>query len=195
MTVKITERDQKLLAFLGFFCVVVIMVVMVNLPLCAANKSLKEQIDRNQEQISEMESKEARLPFVRALNEDAYVALSEVQKDLYPMLKSQEIDRLLTDKVISYGLTATKLQIIMPEEAADVTGYGMAGSGGSNPTKEDAVWIAVVSLDVAGSMAAMDELIDELSQEAPGIRLVDIRWNQAELKGNMQLEVIMSRKD
>lgn len=194
MTVKVTERDKKILSGLGFFCVTVILVMMVIMPLNTANKSLKEQIDSNREQILEMENKEAEIPMLRVRNEEAYAILNIVQKDMYPILKTQDIDRLLTEMVMSYGMTAKKLQISMPKEAADVAGYRQEEEGSSNPEKEDAVWIAMVSLEVAGSMEAMDELVDELSLETPGVRIAEIRWDRIGMEGYIQLAVTMSRK-
>lgn len=195
MMVKVTERDKKILSGFGFFCVAVILVMMVIMPLHEANKSLKEQIDSNREQILEMENKEARIPMLRVRNEEAYEILNIVQRDMYPILKTQDIDRLLTEMVMSYGMTAKKFQIAMPKEAADVAGYRQVEEGSSNPEKEDAVWIAMVSLEVAGSMEAMDGLVDELSLETPGVRIVEIRWDRNGMEGHIQLAVTMSRKD
>lgn len=208
MTMTMTERDKKLLAGLGIFCVVAILTVMVILPLYSANKMMKDQIEANEDQIALMQQKEAELPLLRMENERRREALLDAQKDLFPMLKTQEIDRLLTEKVMLHGLSARKLQISMPEEAANVSGFGRSADDGSNPDKKDGVWIATVSLETAGTMAAMDSLIDDLSLETPGVRITGLNWSSARRQVDaqtglteaydilsLQLEVEMSRKE
>lgn len=208
MTMTMTERDKKLLAGLGVFCVVAVLTVMVILPLYSANKMMKDQIAANEDQIALMQQKEAELPMLRMENERRREALLDEQKELFPLLKTQDIDRLLTEKVMLHGLSARKLQISMPEEAANVTGYGRTADDGSNPDKKDGVWIASVSLETAGTMAAMDSLIDDLSLETPGVRITGLNWSSARRQVDaqtglteqydilsLQLEVEMSRKE
>lgn len=208
MTTKMTERDKKLLVGLGIFCVLALYAVLVFLPLYTANGTMKEQIEANEKRIQEIEQKELALPTVLSENEQRRELLAGIQRDLYPRLKSQEIDRLLTEKAMAHGLSARKLQITMPEESANVIGYGRANDDGSNPDKKDGVWIAQVTMETSGSMQAMDGLIDDLAEETPGVRIQSISWSSDrrtvdETTGmtekydilSLQLEVLMSGKD
>lgn len=208
MTMKMTERDKKLLAGLLVFCVVAILTAMVILPLYSANEVMKEQIASNEKQIALMQQKEAELPVMQAGNEERRKELLDEQKDLFPLLKTQEVDRLLTEKVMLNGLSARKLQITMPQEAANVSGYGRTADDGSNPDKKDGVWIATVSLEAVGTMEAMDRLIDDLSLGTPGVRITGLNWSSARRQVDtqsglteqydilsLQLEVEMSRKE
>lgn len=208
MTTKMTERDKKLLVGLGIFCVLALYAVLVFLPLYTANGTMKEQIEANEKRIQEIEQKELALPTVLSENEQRRELLAGIQRDLYPRLKSQEIDRLLTEKAMAHELSARKLQITMPEESANVIGYGRANDDGSNPDKKDGVWIAQVTMETSGSMQAMDGLIDDLAEETPGVRIQSISWSSDrrtvdETTGmtekydilSLQLEVLMSGKD
>lgn len=207
MTTRMTERDKKLLAGLGVFCVAALFVVLVFMPLYMANEDMQEQIEENEIRIMEMQQKEAELSAVRSENETLQSELLLVQQDLYPMLRSQDIDRLLTERTAANGLSARKLQITMPEESENVIGYGRSNDDGSNPDKRDGVWIAKVSLEVGGSVAAMDRLIDELSLDMPGVRVTSIKWSSDRRQVDpqtglteqydilsLQLDVLMSRK-
>ncbi|MDD3253178.1 MAG: type II secretion system protein GspM [Lachnospiraceae bacterium] len=207
MTTKMTERDKKLLAGLGFVCVVGLLVFLVILPLLRSNADMQAQLDTFREQVAVMKEKEAQLPAVKSTNEKQKAELATYQDELYPMMKSQEIDRLLTDQVAAYGLTARRLQITMPEEAANVTGYGRTQDDGSNPDGRDGIWLAEVSLDVSGSLTNMDGFIDALSRDMPGIRVVNISWSSERRTVdaatglsdtvdtmNMRLQVEMSRE-
>lgn len=208
MTVKMTDRDKKLLAGLGIFCVLALFAVLVFMPLYSANVSMKDQIEDNEMRIEEMREKELGLASVISENETLKEQLDMAQEDLYPRLKSQEIDRLLTEKAMSHGLSARKLQITMPQEAANVIGYGRTSDDGSNPDKKDGVWIAQVSMETTGSMQAMDSLIDDIALDTPGVRIINISWSsdrrtvddQTGLTEkydilSLQLEVLMSGKD
>ncbi len=201
-------RDKKQLAWLGIFCIVAVLTMLVILPLYTANEVMKDQIEANEEQIAVMQQKEAELPMLRMGNEERREELLDVQKELYPLLKTLVVDRLLTEKVMLHGLSARKLQIAMPQEAANVAGFGRTADDGSNPDKKDGVWIASVSLEAEGTMAAMDSLIDDLSLYTPGVRITGLNWSSARRQVDtqsglteqynilsLQLEVEMSRKE
>lgn len=209
MIIKMTKRDKKLLSGLGVFCVTAFFAIFAIEPLHMANERLDRQIQNNEEQIAEMEDKTAKLPGIREKNRVGQVSLGVAQEGLYPLLKSQDIDRLLMDIVMAHDLSARKLQITMPDGPANVTAYGGAGGDGSNPEYEDGVWIATVVLDVSGSTQPMDALIDELATKTSGVRIAGLSWNQygrdpenlqQEPRGQehmlrLQLEILMSRKD
>lgn len=207
MTTSMTARDKKLLAGLGVFCVAALFVVLVFMPLYTANQEMEAQIEENEIRIAQMQEKEAGLMAMRSENEARQEALEQAQQDLYPMLRSQEIDRLLTERTRANGLSARKLQITMPEESASVTGYRRTNDDGSNPDKKDGVWIARVSLEVTGTMDAMDRLIDDIALNLPGVRISGISWSSDRRQVDsqtglteqyhilsLQLDVLMGRK-
>ena len=208
MTTKMTERDKKLLAGLIVFCVAALFILLVLVPLYMANSDMKEQIENNEVQIAQMQEKEQSLPAAVSENEARRQKLDEVQSDLYPQLKSQEIDRLLTEQVKDHGLEAKKLQIVMPQESANVAGFGRENDDGSNPDGKDGVWIAEVTMEVSGSMQDMDNLIDELALYMPGVRIKGLDWSSGRRQADeqtgmtekydsldLQLEVLMGGKE
>ena len=204
MTMKMTERDKKLLALLGVIGVAALLVFLVIMPLREANRLMKTQIETNQEQITIMEQKLSELPAARTGNEERRTKLSELQEDMYPILKSQDIDRLLTERVTMYQLSARKLQIKLPETAANVTAFGPVKDDGSNPDGKDAVWLAEVSMSVSGSRPQLDGFVDNLEQNMPGIRILDLSWGTERTNGaadgvvntlSLSLQVIMSTEE
>lgn len=203
MTTSITERDKKLLAGLGLFCAMLLFVMLVIRPLGAANAVMGELVEENKEKIRQVQQKDMQFPQLREENLKLKRDLHQVQIKLYPMLKSQEIDRLLTDKVVSYGLSARRLQIVMPDEAANVTLYQHGDDNGSNPDVQDGVWIAHVGMDVSGSIASIDRLIDELSAGMQGVCVTGISWSRDRYDGegmdsyalSLQLQILMSRRE
>lgn len=176
MTMTMTDRDKKLLGILGFAGVVAVIVFLVIMPLMTANASMQDQLDMYRDQVAVMKQKEMELPAVRKTNEERNAELAAYQQEMYPIMKSQDIDRLLTDRVVAHGLSARRLQITMPEKAVNATSYGHTQDDGSNPDSKDGIWLAEVSLDVAGALVNMDSLIDEFAGEMPGIRVTNISW-------------------
>lgn len=205
MTAKMTERDKKLLAGLSVFCLIVVMVYYVILPLKAANLDMKNQAEAGMAQIEEMDRKSRELPELRARCTEIQGYLAESQNGLYPMLEVQEIDELLTEKVVSAGLKMRSLQVAMPEEPADVMPYLFAEetddgsrksdiSGGnetsgrnekqdrnqisSNPKGADGIWIAEAGMEIAGSAGEIERLVGEWSESDPGMRVTGFEWRK-----------------
>lgn len=200
MTTTLTNRDKKLLAILVFVLVVGLMFIFVVRPLYVSNEKLAEEIAQNETEIQEMEQKEAGLMAARAENQKNKEGFIAAQEDLYPILKSQEIDRILTERVVVCGLSAKRLTITMPKEAASIAEYASTSGELSNPDGLDGIWIAEVDMEVSGSMIGMDTLMDYLVLQMPGIRVIDAKWG-SERQGtgslnvlSMRLQVLMSRK-
>ena len=180
MTTRVTERDKKLLSGLGVFCVTVFFVFAVLTPLSDANKRLEEQIKSNEERIAKIRLKEASLPDARRENEELRVRLKEAGEKINPMMKSREIDRMLTDRSAAHGLSVTRLQIDMPETPINAAGYGGEDEERSNTDGVDAVWSAQVVLEVSGMDEALDRLVDDLALSAPGVQVMSLSWEKAE---------------
>ena len=204
MTTKLTDRDKKLLSMLGFFIVAALILLLAVFPLYSANAAMKTQIRDNTERIAQMQQKEMDLAAVQTANRQKKEELAQIQENMFPRMKSQDIDRLLTEKVVANHLSTRKLQILMPEEAANVAAYGKTEDDGSNPDKADGVWLAEVNLELSGDLPNMDVLIDEFTN-TPGIRITNLDFSSKESTENgtavrtdllsMKLQIIMSGKE
>lgn len=203
MTVKMTGRDKKLLMGLGIFCLITGLVFLLILPLLSGNSDRKLEIEENEQKIAEMDAKLEELLVVRAENKTIKEQLVKQQERLYPMLESQQIDKILTEKAVFSGLSVQRLSIAMPTAPASLTDFRSGeNSGSSNPNGVDAVWIASVQMTVNGSMEIVDWFIDELSTRMPGIRLMGFRYTEGQMGtgslrdgASLDLEVWMCRKE
>ena len=208
MTTTMTARDKKLLAMLGVICVASALIILVILPLLRNNQDITAQCEENEFRITQMQQKEVQLTAVQKLNQEQHEQLEEMQTDIFPMLRIQDVDQLLTQKVLAHGLAARKLQIIMPDGPANVMPFGSQEEEGSNPDGKTGVWIAVVNLETSGADGAMDQLIDDLSVQTPGVRITSVSWGKGsrtvdqttgamEQYGvlSMQLQVLMSERE
>lgn len=194
MTVKMTERDKKLLAGLSVFCLTAILVAYVILPLKAANLDMKARAEAGREQIREMEQKCRDLPKRKDSHADRSASLADCQSGLYPLLEVYQIDELLTERAVSEGVEVKRLQIDMPEEPADVKPYlANEDADSSNPDGTDGIWIAEAAMELGGPEEAVDKLVDAWSSSEEGIRVTGFTWEKERLK--LRLEIRMSRDE
>lgn len=176
ISVKMTPRDKTLLAILNVMLVVFLLGSLAVCPLHTTTVRLSRQVRRNEEQIAGMEKKEAELSEKRAELQRNQEKLDDIQETLFPMLRSQDIDELLTEKAARQGVHVLKLQIIMPEAPADIWAYRQGEEPGSNPDRLEGIYLAEVRLEVTGTEEAMDRLTDDLSENMPGIRVMSLTW-------------------
>lgn len=123
MNTKMTERDKKLLIFLAFFIVIVGFGYWGIRPLA---KSIMEYNDSIEEQKLERDLTELKLmelPIIVAENEELEGKIVEARKDFYPMMTSDEIDKLFTGMALDYNLYAYDLDITMPDSEAVIAPY------------------------------------------------------------------------
>lgn len=115
ITTEITDRDKKLLLFLAIFVIVVVFGFFIIRPLAETDAALKEELAVQEELQIRTQQKLMLLPSMQANVEKTEEELAAVAEDFYPVMKSQEIDKLLTGIVLSWGLESRQLVIQMPE--------------------------------------------------------------------------------
>lgn len=195
---KLTERDKKLLLILAYTVIIVGFGAFVFRPLLNYYMDMGDRMVLLTEQKEETEN---RLEEGRGLeqrrNELSELFRISAQ-DIYPMLGSEEVDREITGIVLSCGMQALNLNITMPEEGvqavvypyaqgqeqavlpekeADVSGvFGESDSTGQEQTENAAdvqghIYVPVVALTASGSSAQVENLIDKLMLDYPGIRV------------------------
>ena len=205
MSLKVTERDKKLLAGLCIVCLLAAMVALVLLPLHKANENLETQIQDNEIRMMEQKLQADKLPALRREQRELEQEKSVRLQELYPVLKSQDIDKLLTERAVAMGLEVKKLQITMPKEPLELTAYVEAGQeedASEEPAETaayvegtEAIWAADARIALTGPEQVLDQLIDYWSVDTPGIRLTGFSWDEDSRGGlllTVDLEILMS---
>lgn len=177
MEFKLTARDRKLLLFLAGFLITVGFVRFLLMPGAERYQELKMEIEDQQKEKEHMEEVLLKFPMMQKDFEIMKEESKEAFRDYYPVMTSQEIDRLLTGMVVSRGLEALNLSIGMN----DTQGLALPMYVGAEPleggeeTEEQGfpsgLSCASVSLNVAGEKGALLGLLDELITENPGIHV------------------------
>ena len=112
MKIELTEKDKKLLTFLGVFVIVVCIGYWGILPQIKGANELKEDIEEQETLQSFYESKIIELVGVQENNNELESLIAGAKENYYPVMDSDAIDHLITNKVIDdYNLMAYDLTI------------------------------------------------------------------------------------
>lgn len=123
---NITERDKKLLLFLGCFVFVVGFGLGIIRPLLNANADMDAEIILKEQDRAEMEDKIIRYSQASGLAEESVIEAKGVSQKYFPIMKSQDIDREITETVLSQGLKVEELNIEMPQGLLWIVPYKYA---------------------------------------------------------------------
>lgn len=208
MKLEVTPRDKVLLIFLSVLLIMAAYLLLGILPLYRANRDMTMQLSSAEADMEDKERKIARLSEAGSVNLELKEDLARVQSALYPMMESREIDRILTGLAYDYGLSVRRMEIRMPEKASELLPFGEEKekkAGAAEDPESDSVYHAFVLMEVVGSRADEDGLLDEISQKRPGIRTLSMRRITAKGRGlaedgsvedilELELEISMCRK-
>ncbi len=112
MKIELTERDKKLLTFMGVFVLVALIGYYGVLPQIKKANELQDEIEEQESLQMIYESKVAQLFFVEENNKVLEGLIEGAKENYYPMMDSDEIDNLVTNTVIEkYNLISYDLII------------------------------------------------------------------------------------
>lgn len=203
MKIELTEKDKKLLTFLGVFVIVVCIGYWGILPQIKGANELKEDIEEQETLQSFYESKIIELVGVQENNNELESLIAGAKENYYPVMDSDAIDHLITNKVIDdYNLMAYDLTIgerdiaqlgpyvfsnkavtgesdarqkALEKAAPVISEDGMALFGELVEADSETTGIYCVSVDMrlGGDMADITRLLDDLAASPKKLRLVN----------------------
>lgn len=184
MTTTITERDKKLLYFVGIAVFLFFFVRFLFLPAMDSLQRAEEALQTAEEARSEMELTIVQSPAAAVQVQQSEDALRSAVSAFYPALKSDALDALITCIELSHSLTPLSLTINAP---VPVSGGGDAGIADAYDWNDilapmqppvwdsaaDAEYLcsAAVSFRAQGSRADFAALLDDLAANYPAIEL------------------------
>lgn len=123
MQMGMTQRDKKLLMYLGLVVVIVCFGYWGVRPLVKGIIETDEEIimAESDKEINMMKSIE--LPIYRADNNTLEEDIVTARSNFYPMMSADQIDKMVTGKVLEYNLYAYDLSISIPEEEVESEPY------------------------------------------------------------------------
>ncbi|MDD3403017.1 MAG: hypothetical protein PHQ72_06640 [Hespellia sp.] len=206
MTLKLTDRDKKLLIVLAVVVLVFGVGAGICYPLFQKGMELQDSVNHARDLKIENQQKVTALPSFEKTQQDLKVKVSDLQGSFYPMMKSMEIDQMLTETVLSHGVTMNTLDITMPANGTYTT--LVAYDNVLNAMKEDAdtstgqqeatydgIYTATAEVAMTGSRDAVQGAIDEFAAQEPKLRITGIIWkadsNSSEYSAQVTVEVYM----
>lgn len=187
MNMTVTERDKKLLGFLAAFMVALLFFVMVFRPLSAKNKELDQEVAKMQELQAEYGDKASGAQDMVAKEKSTSQQLQGVLARFYPMLQSQDAEKMLTTLMLNHGLAVQSLTVTMPEIESDVKWYqyssdakqqGEAAEQGEE--KLLSLYAAKITCVAEGDEKQLWELVDDVSANYPAISISSAEWSVSE---------------
>lgn len=181
MTLKLTQRDKKLLVVLAVVVLVVGLGAGILFPLMEKGQELKEEVGNAQIEQLERSQKVESLPALQKKEEKALEQIGAVQEDFYPVMKSMEIDKMLTELALSKGLLVKDMDIKMPSEGEyttvkDYTGPTEEESSKEKGTTYNGIYTARVKMTLSGNRETIQSMMDECATNEPGMRVTDFTW-------------------
>ena len=196
MTLKVTERDKKILLVLAVFLIVLGLIAGVLMPLM--ENKLGEEIAEAEVEKQEKEMKVAALPGMRSRMEKAEEELSAMQERYYPVMKSVEIDRMMTNTAVNCGIQVLDMDIKMPDFTSYTTllnygdiVYGVEQENSEN-TPFDGMYTASLTMNMTGSRENLQSMLDVTVSQEPRQRVTDFSWQKNQKEGSSEYTLSMS---
>ena len=198
MTLKVTERDKKILIVLGIVLVILGLTVGILMPLAEDTQELSEKITEAEIEKQEKEMKVVSLPGIRTREEQSQKDLAAMQDKYYPVMKSVEIDRMMTNTAVNCGIQVTNMDIKMPDFTAYTTlpnysdlVYGTEQENSEN-TAFDGMYTASLTMNMTGSRENLQAMLDVTVSQNPRQRVTDFSWQKNQKEGSSEYTLSMS---
>jgi len=185
MKIELTQRDKKLLTFMGVFVIVALMGYYAILPQIKAANEYKEEIEEAETIQTVYQTKVGQLPLVQANNEELERLIVGSKDNYYEVMDSDEIDNLVTNTVIDkYGLISYDL-VIGEKSLTSLVPYMYSNKAltGESDALNRAMNAAAPVISEDGMILFSDVSAADINSEATGIYVVPV---QMRLSGEME---------
>ena len=188
MNMTISESDRKLLGFLAAFLVAALFFFLVFKPLSAKREQIDVELRNAKTQEADMDNKAAMAEDMAKQEEDVSAQMKQVLARFYPVLQSQEAERMATTLMLNHNLSIQSLTVTMPEKSAELdwyqyspnaVAYGQPASG-EKAQAALSLYAARVICVADGSKEDLWALIDDISAGYPAISITSIEWSSTQ---------------
>lgn len=164
MQMEMTQRDKKLLMYLGLFVVIVCFGYWGVRPLIKGITETDEAIIEAETEKEINELKILELPMLEMENEELEENIVKARQSFYPMMTADQIDKMMTGMALDYNLYAYDLSIAMPKEEARTESYKYAVKSDfeEDIIEEDVKSTTVEDIDEYASEGKKDKEVVEM---------------------------------
>lgn len=193
MNMSISESDKRLLCFLAAFLIGVAFVFFVFRPLIAKNSEVELELREVRALEVAFNSEAGQAEDMVDKEESVKSQLGQVLSRFYPILESQEAEKMATVLMLNHNLSIQSLTVTIPERSNDIGWYQYSRSA----VKEEAeltgdqiaeanaqrifhLYGARVTCVVEGDEENMWAVIEDISANYPAISIVSTEWSYTE---------------
>lgn len=187
MNITITESDKKLLSFLAAFLLAAAFVFFVFRPLSEKSEQLESELAQARQQEADMDAKAALAAGMTYKEEETAARMQQVLARFYPLLQSQDAEKMVTTLLLNHDLSVQSLTVVMPERSAELNWYQYAegATAYAEPAEEEeqaafSLYVAKVTCVAEGTKEDLWSLIDDISTGYPAISISGTEWSSAE---------------
>lgn len=195
-TMKLTQRDQKLIILLAVILILAGFGFFAVIPAMEEKSALEAEIQIARQEQDVLEQKVMMYQSHKAVLERLETEYKEASADYYPLLENQVLERMITKWISSYDLQILQQTVHVPEETKEIEPFYNAVMIPSGST--DGIYIGTDTVRVTGSRDQLMKLVYSFTGTDPAIRVVSFDMTQKNTEGatvlQMVLEVYMCRK-
>ena len=121
-----------------------------------------------------------------------------MQERYYPVMKSVEIDRMMTNTAVNCGIQVLDMDIKMPDFTSYTTllnygdiVYGVEQENSEN-TPFDGMYTASLTMNMTGSRENLQSMLDVTVSQEPRQRVTDFSWQKNQKEGSSEYTLSMS---
>lgn len=179
MQMEMTQRDKKLLMYLGLIVVIVCFGYWGVRPLVKDIGETDEAIEVavSEQQINEL--KQVELPLYIVENEELEQEIIDARAGFYPMMSADKLDKMMTGMVLDYNLYAYDLSIAISEDEVVSEAYKYSDDisrDDASTDEEESEKTTLEEVDAYASNDSETEVYDDMISDAStGIYVARIR--------------------
>lgn len=204
MSLKLTERDKKLLIFLALVLILFGIGYCIIFPLFQKSKELSERISESQIDKQTVEMKLNSYDVVVEAREEKQTAASECEDKFLEEMTATGVDNMLTSLAFEHHVVVRTLNIQMPtENVTNLSSYRtkIYGAGEEGLVEEQSAFEGVgtvgISMTLSGTRENLQSIVDLYVSMEPKIRATNITWSiedgaEGTVSINMDLYMLMS---
>lgn len=197
MNMTITESDKKILGYLAAFLIVFFSAILIFRPLLIKNEELRKKLSVAAVEVKSAQRKQSSIEEIREQETQTLQQTKETLARFYPILESQEAEKMATTLLLNHHLQIQSLQVSMPEASENLESYFYAEEEAAlDESEEEEEMEETLHLNTIriycvadGSKEDVWKLLDDLSENYPAISIAGAEWSSERI--TLNLEILM----
>ncbi len=194
MTTGITARDKKLLYMLGLIVIAALFFIIGIRPLNRKINAIDEKLDDEQVLHDTIKMKIYQLDMIEEFKQNAEKMTDELSSRYYERKVAADVDKLITNKALSYGLKVNNFGIQSPKEPVALVAYQNSEAW---KAKQRAIEAAEYLLEASATEENVNAVEEETGKKSKkknkdSKKTSDDKKDASELDGMVNIETLAS---